>query len=102
MFLLMPFIVWMFDKSVSSEISYAKFKAVFNIGVGFVPGWFIKLVALAIIWAFVHHFISGIRHLYMDATHAATKEFGRSSALVTLVLGTLITFALAIKLFGFY
>ena len=102
MFLLMPFIVWMFDKSVSSEISYAKFKAVFNIGVGFVPGWFIKLIALAIIWAFVHHFISGIRHLYMDATHAVTKEFGRSSALVTLVLGTVVTLALAAKLFGLY
>ena len=102
MFLLMPFIVWMFDKSVSSEISFAKFKAVFNIGVGFVPGWFIKLIALAIIWAFVHHFISGIRHLYMDATHAATKEFGRSSALVTLVLGTVVTLALAAKLFGLY
>jgi succinate dehydrogenase / fumarate reductase cytochrome b subunit len=30
MFLLMPFIIWMFDVSVSSEISFAKFKAAFN------------------------------------------------------------------------
>ncbi len=102
MFLLMPFIIWMFDKSVSSEISFAKFKAVFNAGYGFMPGWFIKLVALAMIWAFLHHFISGLRHLYMDATHAATKEFGRTSALVTLVLGTLITVVLGAKLFGLY
>ena len=29
MFLLMPFIIWMFDKSVSSEVSYAKFRAAF-------------------------------------------------------------------------
>ena len=27
MFLLLPFIVWMFDTSVSSEISFAKFSA---------------------------------------------------------------------------
>ena len=50
MFLLLPFIIWMFDKSISSEFSYAKFTALFNIGAGFVPGWFFKLVALALIW----------------------------------------------------
>jgi len=51
MFLLLPFIIWMFDTSVSSEISFAKFKLAFNVGLGFVPGWFMKLVALALIWA---------------------------------------------------
>jgi succinate dehydrogenase / fumarate reductase cytochrome b subunit len=34
MFLLMPFIIWMFDTSISSEISFEKFKAAFNIGAG--------------------------------------------------------------------
>jgi succinate dehydrogenase / fumarate reductase cytochrome b subunit len=38
MFLLLPFILWMFDASLSSEFSFAKFKAVFNEGCGFVPG----------------------------------------------------------------
>ena len=51
MFLLLPFILWMFDKSLSSEFSFEIFKAAFNVGIGFVPGWFIKLVTLAIIWA---------------------------------------------------
>ena len=31
LFLLMPFIIWMFDTSVSSEISVARFRAVFNV-----------------------------------------------------------------------
>jgi len=102
MFILMPFIIWMFDTSVSSEISFAKFSSVFSVGVGFVPGWFFKLIALAIIWAYLHHFIAGVRHLWMDINHAVSKEFGRSSALVTLGLGTLLTLALAAKLFGLY
>lgn len=102
MFILMPFIIWMFDTSVSSEISFAKFASVFNAGVGFVPGWFFKLVALAIIWAYLHHFIAGVRHLWMDINHAVSKEFGRSSAIVTLSLGTLLTLVLAAKLFGLY
>ncbi len=99
MFVLMPFIIWMFDTSLTSEISYAQFSAVFAAGVGFVPGVFVKLVALALIWAYLHHFIAGVRHLWMDATHAVTKEFGRSSALVTLGLSAVLTLLLGFKLF---
>ena len=102
MFLLMPFIIWMFDSSITSEISFAKFAAAFNVGLGFIPGWFMKLVALASIWAYLHHFIAGIRHLYMDTFHAVTKEFGKSSAVVTLVLSLGLTVVLAAKLFGLY
>ena len=103
MFLLMPFIIWMFDTSVSSEISFARFANVFNGGAGFIPGWFIKLVALALIWAYLQHFIAGLRHLFMDLNHdVATKEFGKSSALVVLALSLGLTFILALKLFGFY
>lgn len=102
MFILMPFIIWMFDTSVSSEISFAKFSSAFTVGLGFVPGWFIKLVALSIIWAYLHHFIAGLRHLWMDINHAVSKEFGRSSAIVTLTLGSVLTAALALKLFGAY
>jgi succinate dehydrogenase / fumarate reductase, cytochrome b subunit len=102
MFLLLPFVVWMFDTSVSSEISFAKFKAAFNIGVGFVPGILVQLVALVLIWAYLHHLIAGVRHLYMDAHHAVSKEFGKSSAVVTLVLSLGLTAALGAKLFGLY
>ena len=102
MFLLMPFIIWMFDSSITSEISFAKFAAAFNVGLGFIPGWFMKLVALAIIWAYLHHFIAGIRHLYMDVQHAVSKEFGRSSALATLGLSIALTGVLGAKLFGLY
>ncbi|MFY7905320.1 MAG: succinate dehydrogenase, cytochrome b556 subunit [Burkholderiaceae bacterium] len=102
MFLLMPFIVWMFDNSVTSEISYDTFTSVFSSGVGFVPGWFVKLVTLAIIWAYLHHLIAGLRHLYMDATHAVTKAFGTSSAYVVLVLSLGLTAILGAKLFGLY
>jgi len=102
MFLLMPFIIWMFDTSLSSEFSYAEFTSAFEAGIGFVPGWFIKLVALALIWAYLHHFIAGLRHLYMDTFHAVSKEFGKSSAVVTLALSLGLTAVLGAKLFGLY
>lgn len=102
MFLLMPFIIWMFDTSISSELSFARFTSAFGAGVGFVPGWFLKLVALAILWAFLHHLIAGMRHLWMDMRHAVSKEFGKSSAVFTLVLSIGLTVVLGAKLFGLY
>lgn len=103
MFVLMPFVIWMFDTSVSSEISFAKFKGAFNVGMLGLPGFIWKLVALALIWAYMHHFLAGLRHLWMDVNHdAVSKEFGKASALFTLVVGSAVTLALALKLFGVY
>lgn len=103
MFVLMPFIIWMFDTSVSSEISFARFRAAFEVGLGFVPGWFIKLVALSLIWAYLHHFIAGVRHIRMDLSHAAVdKKSGAVSAKVVLALSVALTVVLGAKLFGLY
>jgi succinate dehydrogenase / fumarate reductase cytochrome b subunit len=99
MFLLMPFIIWMFDTSLTSEITYGQFTAVFHAGAGFVPGWFFKLVALGLIWAYLHHFIAGVRHLWMDMTHAVSLTFGHTSALATLGLSLALTVLLGAKLF---
>ena len=102
MFFLLPFVIWLFDTSVSSEISFAKFSAAYSVGIGFVPAVLVKLVTLALIWAYLHHLIAGVRHVYMDATHSVTKEFGKSSAAVVLVLSLGLTAVLGAKLFGLY
>ena len=103
MFLLLPFILWMFDKSVSSEISFGQFTAAFTAGLGIFPGSFIKLVVLVLIWAYLHHFCAGLRHIWMDVSHkSVTKEFGKSSALACFAISLILTVALGAKLFGLY
>jgi succinate dehydrogenase / fumarate reductase cytochrome b subunit len=102
MFVLLPFVIWLFDVSVTSEITYERFTSAFSAGIGFVPGWFVKLTTLALIWAYLHHFIAGVRHLWMDMTHSVTKAHGKNSAVVTLVLSLTLTAALGAKLFGLY
>ena len=102
MFVLLPFVVWLFDVSLTSELSFERFTAAFESGIGFVPGVIVKLAVLGLIWAYLHHFIAGVRHLYMDATHSVTKQFGKSSAVVTLVLSIGLTIVLGAKLFGLY
>ena len=102
MFALLPFIIWLFDNSLSSEISYDTFTSAFIAGIGFAPAWFVKLVVLALIWAFLHHAIAGVRHVWMDMTHSVSMEQGRSSAIVTLVSSLGLTVLLGAKLFGVY
>jgi succinate dehydrogenase / fumarate reductase cytochrome b subunit len=102
MFLLLPFVVWLFDVSLTSEVSYERFTSAFIAGIGFLPGWFIKLVCLSLIWAYLLHFIAGLRHLWMDATHSVSQAQGRSSAVVTLVSSSVLTVLLAAKLFGLF
>ena len=103
MFLMMPFIIWLFDTSLSSEYSFARFTAAFNNGLGFVPGWAIKLVVGALIWAYLHHFVAGLRHIRMDVKHhTVSKEAGLSSARWVLVLSAIPALAIYAKLFGLY
>jgi len=104
MFLLMPFIIWMFDASVTSEISFEVFTSVFTVGCadGAVPGWFFKLIALGLIWAYLHHFCAGIRHLLMEVTHSYSKQAGKSTAVITLVISLGLTAVLGAKLFGLF
>ena len=103
MFILMPFAIWMFDTSVSSDLSFERFKSAFNVGMLGLPGVLWKLAALALIWAFLHHFLAGLRHLWMDSSHeAVSKTFGRQSAAFTLVASIGLTVVLGAKLFGAY
>jgi succinate dehydrogenase / fumarate reductase cytochrome b subunit len=99
MFLLLPFVIWMFDASVTSEVSYEGFASVFSAGAAGLPGWFWKLVSFALIWAYLLHFMAGLRHVWMDATHTYGQRFGHVSAYVAIVLGTVLALALGAKLF---
>ena len=61
-----------------------------------------KLAVLALIWSFLHHFCAGVRHLWMDATHSVSKEFGRQSSLAVFAVSLVLTLVFAAKLFGLY
>jgi len=99
MFLLLPFILWLFDKSLASRESFEQLASVLATGAGALPGWFLKLMVLSLIWAYLLHLTAGVRHLWMDITHSVGKAFGHRSAIVTLGLSTVLTLALGFKLF---
>lgn len=95
MFLLLPFILYLLDLSLTSEISFAVFQK-------FTSGVFVKLVILALSWAYLHHFCAGIRHLLMDLHVGLEKDSARRSAVAVLLVSLLLTAAVALKLFGVF
>ncbi len=102
MFLMLPLLVWLFDQSVTSEVTFEVFRSAFAAGIGFVPAWLLKLVLLGLVWAYLHHFVAGVRHLWMDATHSVSKAQGHRSAVLTFAISLPLTAALGAKLFGLY
>lgn len=93
LFLLLPFLLFLFDKSITSEISFAFLQ-------GYASHPLVKLVILACAWAYLHHFCAGIRHLVMDLHIGLSKEGAAKSAHIVFAVSLPLTALVALKLFG--
>jgi succinate dehydrogenase / fumarate reductase cytochrome b subunit len=93
LFLLIPFALYLFEQSLTSELSFGQLKAFF-------ANAFVKLVVLVLSWAFAFHFFAGLRFLLADTHKYVSKEGGRNTAGVVLALSSLLTIVIALKLFG--
>lgn len=103
MFFLLPFMLWVFDMSLSSPEDYAKVTGIFRDGLWIFPGMLVKLGVLVLVWAFLHHLCAGVRHLFMDVNHhAVNKEFGRQSAVASFIISLALTAVFGAKIFGLY
>ena len=95
MFLMLPFILYLLDNSLLSEISFEYFR-------GFTTHWFVKLIILGLSWAYLHHFCAGIRHLIMDNHIGLDKVSARKSAASVLIVSLPLAVLVALKLFGVF
>ena len=88
-----PFILYLFQNSLTSELSFEVYR-------GAVSSWIGKLVLLALIWAFIHHLLAGIRFLLLDLHIAGVRVEGANTARVVLWASVLLTLVCALLLFG--
>lgn len=95
LFLMLPFLLFLLEKSLTSEMSFDYFR-------GMASHWFIKLVLLALSWAYLHHFCAGVRHLFMDMHIGITKDGSRKSAAGVLAFSLVLTGLVALKMFGVF
>ena len=95
LFLTLPLILWLFDLSLTSEISYARLA-------GFASHWLVKLVLVALAWAFLHHLVAGVRYLMLDLHLGVEKAAARTSALAVYAISLPLTLLAALKIFGVF
>lgn len=95
MFLMLPFVLYLFDKSVSSEISFQTFVSVLSNPI-------VKIIVLGLIWAYLHHFCAGIRYLALDLHKGIDKVTAQKTAVSVLVISLALTAVFGAKLFGLF
>jgi len=95
LFLLLPFILYLFDQSLASELSFMQFQT-------FTDHFLVKLICLGLIWSFLHHFCAGIRYLLLDLEIGVEKIAANKSAIIVLIVSLTLTAAVGAKLFGLF
>jgi len=95
MFALLPFVLYLLEQSLRSEISFAYYQ-------GIVSYPLVKLIILALVWGYMQHFCAGVRHLVMDTHIGLDKDSARKSAAAVLVVSLALTAVVALKLFGVF
>ncbi len=92
-FFLLPFILYLLDQSLSSKNSYEIFRK-------FTSNFFIKILILSLIWLYLNHFFSGIRHLIMDLNIGLDKNISNKSAIFILIINLSLILIITLKFFG--
>jgi len=86
LFLLLPLLLVLFELSLDSAQTFARFKVVFS-------HWAIKLILIGVVWAYLHHLCAGIRHLALDLDYGTELAAARASSWAVLALSVVLTLA---------
>ena len=95
LFLLLPALLWLFELSLTTELTFARFSALMQT-------WWIKLAMLVVIWGFVHHLVAGVRYLVLDLHVGIDKAPSATSALVVFAVSLVLTGIAALAMFGVF
>ena len=91
LFLMLPFLILLFQLSLESPQSFESFRAVVGHPLA-------KLVLTGLLWAFLHHFCMGIRILLLDLNMGTDLKPARASTKAVLVISLALTVILGVKL----
>ena len=82
-FLALPILLWMLDRSLASPESFADLKELMTSPL-------VKLVVWAIMAVLLYHLVAGIRHLVMDAGVGETLEGGQRGAKLVFIISVVL------------
>lgn len=95
LFLMLPLLLWLFDLSLMSELSFERLR-------GVAGHWLMKLVLLGLIWALLHHLVAGIRYLALDLHIGIEGRSANRSAKWVFYVSLPLTLLAALRLFGVF
>jgi len=82
-FLLVPVLLWILDKSLSSPEGFEYVK---NVVFG---NFFVRFIVWVFVAGLIFHFINGIKHLLADLGFAEELQSGRTAATISLILSAI-------------
>ena len=91
LFLIIPVLLYTLQTSLESDADFQTIK-------GISQHWFSKLILLGIAWAYIHHFLAGLRHLAHDAHWWEGLAQARTTGKLVLILSLMCTLLVGIKL----
>ena len=83
-----PLLLYLMQATLGSEAGWLHWKGVFSDPM-------VKVIVLAFVWLYAHHFFAGIRYLLLDVHVGVAKEPARASAKLVFAAGALATLAVA-------
>ena len=92
LFLMLPFLLWLLEMSLSTETSFDKLQGVLAHPLA-------KLVLIGLLWSYLHHFCAGIRFLLLDMHKGIDLPTARKSAGAVLFVSLPLTALCAWRLF---
>ena len=95
LFLMLPLLLWLFDLSLTSEISFERLR-------GISANVFFKLLLVLLIWGFMHHLVAGIRYLLLDLHLGIDLKSARASAIAVYAVSLPLAFIAVLKVFGVF
>lgn len=91
LFLMLPFLLYLFSSSLGSPESFDTYKQV-------VANPLVKLILLGLLWSYLHHFCAGIRYLFLDLNKGVDLVPARRSAWAVLAVSLPLTLILGVIL----
>ena len=81
-FLLVPVLLWILDKSLSSPEGFAQVQEIMN-------GFVVRFIVWVFVAGLIFHFVAGVKHLLADVGVAEELESGRLASTIALILSAI-------------
>ena len=81
-FLLVPVLLWILDKSLSSPEGFAQVQEIMN-------GFVVRFIVWVFVAGLIFHFVAGVKHLLAGVGVAEELESGRLASTIALILSAI-------------